>query len=79
MEAFKNHFFVTDHPEVNPFQADDPDPLPPHDLAPITQGEITSALSTISNKLASGLSAHNSAMYGLCICKSPCAILPMHL
>ena len=22
---------------------------------------------------------HNSAMYGLCICKSPCAMLPMHL
>ena len=21
---------------------------------------------------------HNSAMYGLCICKSPCAMLPMH-
>lgn len=59
MEAFKNHFFVIDHPEVNPFQADNPDPLPPHDLAPITQGEITSALSTISNKLAPGLSGIN--------------------
>jgi len=28
MEAFKDRFFLTDHPEVNPFQADDPTPLP---------------------------------------------------
>jgi len=59
MEAFKQHFFVTDHPDVNPFQHDDPDPLPPCDLAPITQHEIASALCDTSNKSAPGLSSIN--------------------
>jgi len=59
MEAFKQCFFVTDHPEVNPFQHDDPDPLPPCDLAPITQNKIAAALSGTSNKLALGLSGIN--------------------
>jgi len=35
--------------------------------------------SGLSNKPSKGLHPHNSAMYGLCIRKSPCAILPMHL
>jgi len=58
-EAFKQRFFVTDYPEVNPFQHDDPPPLPLRDLAPITQSEITSALADTSNKSAPGLSGIN--------------------
>jgi len=59
MEAFKQRFFVIDHPEVNPFQHDNPDPLPPCDFTPITQHEISEALSTTSNKSAPGLSGIN--------------------
>ena len=58
-KAFKERFFLTDHPEVNPFQAEDPAPLHPCTLTPITVDEITLALSTTSNKLAPGLSGIN--------------------
>ena len=55
-QAFKDRFFITDHPDVDPFQAEDPLPLPPCDLPPITQAEISTALATTSNKSAPGLS-----------------------
>ena len=58
-EAFKQRFFVMDYPEVNPFQHDDPPPLPPRNFAPITQSEIASALADTSNKSAPGLSGIN--------------------
>ena len=56
-QAFRDHFFITDHPDVNPFQTEDPPPLAPHDLAPITQSEISTALTPTSNKSAPGLSS----------------------
>ena len=55
-QAFKDHFFITDHPDVNPFQAEDPEPLTQRTLSPITQSEISAALATTSNKSAPGLS-----------------------
>ena len=55
-EAFKDRFFLTDHPKVNPFQDEDPTPLSPRSFAPITSDEIASALATTSNKSAPGLS-----------------------
>ena len=55
-QAFKDRFFITDHPNVDPFQAEDPPPLPPRDLPPITQAEISAAIATTSNKSAPGLS-----------------------
>jgi len=58
-EAFKEHFFLTNHPEVNPFQEEDPTPLPPRSLPPITADEITAALSMTSNNSAPGLSGIN--------------------
>ena len=56
MQAFKDRFFITDHPDVDPFQAEDPPPLLPRDLHPITQAEISAALATTSDKSALGLS-----------------------
>ena len=58
-EAFKDCFFLTDHPKVDPFQEEDPTPLPPCTLHPITSKEIAMALSTTSNKSAPGLSRIN--------------------
>jgi len=58
-EAFKDRFFLTDHPEVNPFQDEDPSPLLPRSFTPITSDEIASALATTSNKSAPGLSGIN--------------------
>jgi len=58
-EAFKDRFFLTDHPEVNPFQDEDPSPLLPRSFTLITSDEIASALATTSNKSAPGLSGIN--------------------
>ena len=55
-QAFKDRFFITDHPDVDPFQTEDPPPLMPRDLPPITQAEISAALATTSNKSVPGLS-----------------------
>ena len=55
-QAFKDRFFITDHPDVDPFQAEDPLPLPPCDFPPITQAEISASIATTSNKSAPGLS-----------------------
>ena len=41
---------------MDPFQAEDPPLLPPRDLPPISQAEISAALATTSNKSAPGLS-----------------------
>jgi len=56
-KAFWKRFFVTDRPEVFPAQPDDPTPLPIRDLTPITETEISVALSGTSNKSAPGLSS----------------------
>jgi len=58
-EAFRKRFFVTDRPNVSPFQPDDPKPLPTRDLPPITQSEISDALLLTSNKSAPGMSGIN--------------------
>ena len=55
-QAFKDRFFLTDSPDVNPFQDDDPAPLPVRDLGDVTQAEIATSLSATSNKSAPGLS-----------------------
>jgi len=53
-EAFKNRFFLSDHHDVNPFQEEDPTPLPTRSLTPITSEEVGAALATTSNKSAPG-------------------------
>ena len=58
-EAFRQRFFITERPEVSPLQPDDPPPLPTRDLSPITQLEISAALSATSNKSALGSSGIN--------------------
>ena len=54
--ALSKRFFVTEKLHVEPFQPDDPTPLPVRDLPPITQEEIATALATTSNRSAPGLS-----------------------
>ena len=54
--TFWDRFFITDHPNVNPFQDKDPPPLKPCNLPPITQSKISTALAMTSNKSAPGLS-----------------------
>ena len=56
-DALRQHFFVTDRPQVAPLQPDDPLPLPTHDFSPITESEIGSALAGTSNKSAPGSSS----------------------
>jgi len=58
-EAFRQRFFVAEHPHVSPFQPDDPPPLPTRNLLPITQLEIAGALSKTSNLSAPGISGIN--------------------
>jgi len=58
-EAFKERFFLMDHTNINPFQDEDPVPLPPCTLSPITSDKIAAALSSTSNKSAPGLSGIN--------------------
>ena len=58
-EALRKRFFVTDRPQVAPIQPDDPDPLPVRDFTPITQSEISDALSKTSNTSAPGSSGIN--------------------
>ena len=55
-QAFRDRFFITDHPDIDPFQAEDPTPLTPRIFTPITQAEISAALALTSNKSALGLS-----------------------
>jgi len=71
MEAFKERFFLTNHPEVNPFQDEGPPPLPPRSLPPISADEITAALSTTSNKSAPGLSGINYQLFKWAFCSRP--------
>jgi len=58
-KAFWQRFFIMERPEVSPLQPDDPPPLPTRDLSPITQSEISTALSATSNKSALGSSGIN--------------------
>jgi len=57
--ALSGRFFVTNRPDVAPFQPDDPTPLPTHDLPPITYSEVSDALNVTSNKSAPGSSRIN--------------------
>jgi hypothetical protein len=53
-EAFRARFFNDQPPVVPANFPDDPPPLPPRELAPITLEEIATALSETSNKSAPG-------------------------
>ena len=54
--ALQQRFFVTDRPQVEPLQPDDPPPLPSRDFIPITEEEIMAAIAPTSNKSAPGSS-----------------------
>ena len=58
-EAFRAQYFNAQPPNVPEVFPDDPPPLAPRELAPITQDEVAMALSGTSNKLAPGPSGQN--------------------
>ena len=53
-DAFSSRFFSANRLPVLPSQPDDPEPLPPRTLTPISAEEVKAALSTTSNKSALG-------------------------
>ena len=58
-KALQQCFFVTDRPQVTPIQPDNPTPLAVREFTPITNTEISEALSKTSNKSAPGSSGIN--------------------
>jgi Reverse transcriptase (RNA-dependent DNA polymerase) len=58
-EAFRARFFNAQPPDVPVVFPDDPLPLAPRELAPITQDEVATALSGTSNKSAPGPSGQS--------------------